>query len=124
MDIFKQFIKLENEAKEFGFYWRNQESILNQIKSEVLEVEELLQQENYSEEYLQEEIGDLMHAIISLSLYKNFDPKTILEKSITKFYTRFTAIKELAKQEGLDNLKNCSHKKTLDYWNRVKDKSS
>lgn len=124
MNIFKKFIRFENEAKEFGFYWNNQESILDQIKSEILEVEELLHQENHSEDHLQEEIGDLMHAIISLSLYKNFDPKTILERSIAKFYTRFTATKELAKQEGLDNLKNCSHKKTLDYWNRVKNKSS
>lgn len=124
MNIFNQFIKVENEAKEFGFCWRDQEYILNQIKSEILEVEELLHQENPSEELLQAEIGDLMHAIISLSLYRNFDPKTILEKSITKFYTRFGAVKELVKQEGLDNLKNCPHDKLFDYWNKAKNKNS
>lgn len=121
MSVFKKLIKLKIEAKEYGFYWQDHKSIIDQIKSEIIEIEALLQNNNHSNEHLQEEIGDLLHAAFSLCLYCNFDPKQTLANSSSKFFHRFDKVKNIAKQEGQKNLKNKSPEELMHYWQQAKN---
>lgn len=57
---FQTLKKIDQEAKDFGFYWESIEGVFQQIDSECQEVLD----EFKERKKLQEEIGDLFHAII------------------------------------------------------------
>lgn len=121
MTILDKLIALEREAENFGFRWNHTDQIMNQIKSECIEISAHLNQPHDEEKIkLQEEIGDLLHAVFSLCIFCQFDPRDTLEKSINKFENRFTAVKHLANQQGLTTLKGKSFEEFMQLWDKVK----
>ncbi len=118
-DIIKKVEKLENEAKEYGFYWPNSDAVMQQIYSECQEVEELLDHNN--SQRLQEEIGDLLHAAMSLCIYCGYDAEITLTKALNKFEKRFNMTRVFAERDGHSSL----HGKTMDemmkYWKMAKE---
>ena len=120
MDIIKKIVKVENQAKNFGFYWPNTDVIMDQIHSECQEIDELLKDKNSSPERLQEEIGDLLHAAFSLSVYCGHDPENTLEEALAKFEKRFIQTKNLAQEAGHKNLHGKNMKEMMAYWDKAK----
>lgn len=109
---------VENEAKEYGFYWPNADAVMQQILSECKEVEELLDKTKPAE--LQEEIGDLLHAVISLCVYCGYDTKITLEQALNKFEKRFNMTKVFAQKAGYQNMHGQSMDKMMKYWDMAK----
>ena len=93
MDIFKILEKLENDASAFGFAWPDSGMILNQISSEVLEVKSAIELEE-SKDRIQSEIGDLLHATLSLCVFLKMNQEETLKKSVEKFEKRFSKVQE------------------------------
>lgn len=112
-------IKLEKKATEFGFEWPDYESIIAQIISECAEIKQALVEQE-SAERVQEEIGDLLHAAISLCLFQGFDLEETLEKLQLKMKKRLDALFLVTHEEGLANLKNQSDKYKLNLWDKAK----
>ena len=75
----KKIVKLEREARNFGFDWPNKEMIFDQIISEIEEIKQAKDSE------LQEEVGDLLHAVISLCIFLNYDLEETLGYVVTRF---------------------------------------
>lgn len=119
MEILKKIASLEIESEDFGFYWPNVEMILSQIKSEITEIEDVLEQKE-SKDRLQEEIGDLIHATLSLCIYMRLDAEETLRKAAEKYEKRFGAIKALALAKGLKTLKDQSIEANMQLWNEAK----
>lgn len=119
MDILNKIASLEKQAKDFGFYWQDSKTIIQQIRSECAEIEELLENKSNTDS-LQEEIGDLLHAAFSLCIYHNYNPQDTLEKSTKKFEKRFNLTKIYAQEDGLKNLKESSPQEMMKYWNKAK----
>ena len=119
--LLKQVEKQELEAKEFGFYWENLHQLIEQIQSECVEIQEEWNKENSL--HLQEEVGDLIQAAISLAIFCKLDPRETLLKSIEKFQRRYDAVVQLARSEGYGNLHKQSFEILMDYWNRAKIKT-
>lgn len=119
-DLLKQVQSLEVEAKEYGFYWQSYKQIMDQIRSECLEVEELLTSPKKNNQRLQEEIGDLLHAVISLCVYYNFDSHETLNQALNKFKDRYEKTKELAKSDGYNNFHGKTVTEMMQYWNKAK----
>lgn len=117
-DLFKKIMVQEKESLEFGFYWENIEQLLEQVKSECDEVSEAYLKNDHK--HLKEEIGDLINATISLSIFCNIDPKEVLIESIEKYQKRFDTLVELVKKDGLENLKNKSMEVLMSYWFKAK----
>ena len=122
MTILDKLTSLEIEAADFGFKWETTDQIKAQILSELNEINAHLKDEN--KEKLQEEIGDLLHAVFSLCVFCKLDPKVTLEKSVKKFERRFTLVKQLAKLHGLDSLHGKSFDELMYYWNSAKEQDS
>lgn len=116
--ILKKTEQQEIVAREFGFYWKNIEQILEQITSECLEVKEAYEAGNSA--HLQDEIGDLLQAAVCLAVFCQFDPQDTLEKSAAKFQKRYDRVVAFAQQEGLLDLKEKSTEELLNYWQRAK----
>ena len=116
--LLKRIEELETIAHQFGFYWGHIHQLIEQIQSECREVEEAWQKNDRS--HLQEEIGDLMQAAVSLAIFCGFDPHETLLKSIEKFEKRYEVVVELARRDGHENLQHQSIEVLMDYWNRAK----
>lgn len=116
---FQQLLKLEQEANDFGFTWPNQQMIIEQLIDECREIREALAQQE-SRDRIQEEMGDLLHAAISLCDFIGFDIAETLEKVCAKFNKRLQAIKQLTQQTGLNNLHGQRFEYMLTLWKEAK----
>ena len=64
MNLLDKVVALENTASEFGFEWETTDQIMKQIQSECAEINEHLGLGIAANQAaLQEEIGDLLHAV-------------------------------------------------------------
>jgi uncharacterized protein YabN with tetrapyrrole methylase and pyrophosphatase domain len=122
MDLLEKVVILENEASEFGFRWENTNQIMAQIQSECVEINEHLEkgiaQANQSE--LQEEIGDLLHAVFSLCVFCNLSPRETLARTLDKFERRLKAVKDISKELGLTTLNGFSFDELMSIWQKAK----
>jgi uncharacterized protein YabN with tetrapyrrole methylase and pyrophosphatase domain len=123
MNALDELIATEKDAREFGFDWPNEEMILDQIYDECREIQEELNLNDHPEK-LQEEIGDVIHAAISLCIFCGFDVKETLAKTNTKFAARMHALKALTRQENLENLQGQTIEYMLKLWREAKKSSS
>lgn len=121
MDLLEKVASLEKDADRFGFRWETTNQIMAQIQSECLEITAHLSDfPHHSKSELQEEIGDLLHAVFSLCVFCKFSPKETLEQTLSKFERRLTAVKQLASDRGLMNLEGCSFEELMSIWNQAK----
>lgn len=116
--LLKQVEKQELVAKEFGFYWENFLQLIEQIQNECIEIQEAWGKEDI--DHLQEEVGDLMQAVIGLAVFCELDPRETLSKSIEKFQRRYDEVVHLARNEGHENLHKQPYETLMDYWKRAK----
>lgn len=106
--------KISQAAVKEGFKWPNLENLWACVASEVQEVKETLPLENQlgeSKSRQEEEIGDLLFALVSLAGQLKINPEIALNKATNKFITRYKTLKSLTNQpisdysfEALDNL--------------------
>jgi len=120
MDIFERLEKLETESKEVGFYWPTSNSAIRQVLEEIQEVKEVLQQDDVDQDHLQEELGDLLHAVCSLIFFCDFNVKPTLDKALDKYEDRFYTMISTAKKQGVENFSKLSLDQMMSYWKLVK----
>ncbi len=119
MKPLSSLIELEQQCQEFGFYWPDHLMILEQIIDECREIKEAIDKKASREE-IQEEIGDLLHAVISLCEFCDFDVEGTVEKANAKFAKRVMLLKEVTKKHGLNNLQGQNIEFKLAIWKEVK----
>ena len=123
MELLEKVLALELDADKFGFRWENTTQIMEQIKSECVEVSEHLachhQEDNQAA--LQEEIGDLLHAVFSLCVYCKFNPEETLKKTVEKFERRMNAVKKIAGEQGLKHLDGLAFDELMVFWDKAKE---
>ncbi len=101
--------KISKRAVKKGFEWPDEKSLYNCIFSEFDEFKEACK-ENDSDN-MEEELGDILFAIVNLARWNNIDAEQALLKSNKKFEQRFRKMEELAEKpldeytfEEFDNL--------------------
>jgi len=115
----QRLITLDKRARDFGFKWPDLDAVLQQILSEHQEVvQELVDKQ--SEKRLREEIGDLLHAVISLCVFLEFTPQELLQETCVKFQERMNALMQLTKEQGLQNLDGQPIEFQLQLWEEAK----
>lgn len=120
--LLKRVEEQEIAAREYGFYWENIHQLIEQIQSECNEILEAWQKKD--QKHLQEEIGDLIQASVSLAVFCEMDPRETLLRSIDKFQKRYDKVVELAKEDGYSHLHQQPFEKLMHYWNRAKKPNS
>lgn len=111
---------LKREVFDFGFEWPNPEMIVEHVESECAEVRAALTAPD-STTHLQEEVGDLLHIVLSLCLFLDFDVNETLEQVYEKFERRMEVVKQLTRQRGLENLKGQSIETVVALWREAKN---
>jgi len=119
MDILNKLVLLEEDARAFGFNWPHVKAIIDQLASEVDEVRDAIDS-NEPSMRVQEEIGDVLHDVISLCVFLNFDVKDVLLKAHDKFARRMAFVKEITQKRGLKDLRGQSIEFMLKIWDEAK----
>ena len=106
--------KLGRRASHLGFDWPSLDGVIDKVREEVAEVEELLEGRTASEversAEVEAEIGDLLFAIANLARHMGMSPEAALRRANEKFETRFRQIEpriasgEAADLEAMDAL--------------------
>ena len=122
MNIFKRLTAIEKQADDFGFMWSDTAQIFEQIQSECEEIKDILKGFQVDRHHLQEEMGDLIHAVFSLCLFMKFDAEETCVKSIEKFEKRFAELKRLAHDAGFETLKGQPVEVLMRFWTQAKEK--
>ncbi len=118
-DVLGVVTQHEQIARDFGFVWDNIDQILEQIQSECLEVKHAWLRGD--QKNLEEEIGDLINATISLAIFCDLNPTETLAKNNKKFHKRYQTVVSLVQSDGLDDLKGQPLSVLLNYWQKAKE---
>ena len=120
MDTFTRLEKLESESKEIGFYWPDHYSALKQITDEIAEIKEVLERVNLEQAHLQEELGDLLHAVCSLIFFCNFNVQDTLDKALDKYEHRFYSMVSVANEQGIEDFGSLTLDQMMTFWKLAK----
>jgi MazG family protein len=88
-------LKVTKQAAMVGFDWENKEQIFDKIAEEITELHEAIGGEDSN--HVEEEIGDLLFAIVNLARHLDVEPETALKRTNRKFRQRFKYIEERLK---------------------------
>jgi nucleoside triphosphate diphosphatase len=93
--------RLQDRAAGVGFDWPTHEGPLEKVQEELGEVTQELARSETDQQRLQEEIGDLLFAVVNLARKAGVHPALALDKANKKFERRFGGIERLARERGL-----------------------
>lgn len=110
-------LRVGEKAHRVGFDWPNTDGVLAKIEEELEEVKESLTQ---SQARFEEEVGDLLYAIVNLCRHRNCDPETALRRCVGKFEKRFGWLEEKMRLEGKDPFTS-DLDELEEYWNQAKN---
>jgi len=92
--------RLQERAAGVGFDWPDARGPLEKVREELTEVERATG--NVERGTIEEELGDLLFAVVNLARKLAIDPRAALERANDKFQRRFEAVERLAGQRGVD----------------------
>ena len=92
--------RLQERAAGVGFDWRDAQGPVAKVKEELDEVERATG--NGQRGTIEEEVGDLLFAVVNLARKLAVDPRAALEQANDKFRRRFEAMERLAQQRGVE----------------------
>ncbi len=110
-------LQLQNKTKQVGFEWDTIAQVKEKVDEEIGELYEAVAEGK--QEKIEEEMGDVLFALINYSRFAKVDPEMALEKTNKKFIRRFQQIESMAAADG-----KVLHDMTLAemdaLWNKVK----
>ena len=91
--------RIQEKVSGVGFDWDSALGAWKKVAEEVEEVREVL--DGSDPEHLEEELGDLLFAVVNLTRLAGAHPATALDRANRKFRKRFEALEELARIRGI-----------------------
>ncbi len=111
--------KIQDKAAKFGFDWEDISGPLDKIIEEYEEVIEALEEFGGGDVRVEEELGDLLFAVVNLSRFINVNPEVALNRTINKFIYRVQFMDNKSKEMG-KNLQDMTLGEMDDLWNLAK----
>jgi tetrapyrrole methylase family protein/MazG family protein len=109
--------QLTRKAARIGFDWDSAHGVLEKVREESAEVDRLLDSANQWE--VEEEVGDLLFAVVNLARFLKIDPEIALKRANGKFAARFHAMEAMARQRG-GELPGVPRDEMEKYWELAK----
>ncbi|UDW83592.1 nucleoside triphosphate pyrophosphohydrolase [Pasteurella canis] len=92
--------KLQKRGAKVGFDWNETTHVIEKIKEELNEVQQEIEKSPRQQAKIEEEIGDLLFAVVNLSRHLHCQPEESLRKANHKFEQRFRAVERKLKQNN------------------------
>lgn len=90
--------KLQSKAARVGFDWKKVDQVFLKVKEEMKEFEEAFRAKN--RDRMEDELGDLLFALVNIGRFIEVNPEDALHKSISRFISRFRHIEEEISKAG------------------------
>jgi ATP diphosphatase len=92
-------VKLQKRAARVGFDWTEARDILAKIREEIGELEAEINAHT-GRDAIEDEMGDLLFAMVNLARRLEIDPETALRRTNRKFESRFRAMESRLAAQG------------------------
>ncbi|MDD2480579.1 MAG: nucleoside triphosphate pyrophosphohydrolase [Lutispora sp.] len=109
--------KIQERAALAGFDWPDVDGAMAKVDEEILELKEVYK--SVKKGKIEEEIGDLLFAVVNVARFLNIQPELALVKTINKFINRFNFVEENALKEG-KKLEEMTLEEMDLLWNKAK----
>lgn len=109
--------KVQKKAADVGFDWDNVDGAFSKVYEETEEIKEVYKTSN--KEKIEDEVGDLLFAVVNVSRMLGVEPETALNSTIKKFIRRFEYIEQTAINTNKD-IKNMSLEEMDKLWEEAK----
>jgi MazG family protein len=109
--------RMQERVAGVGFDWESHHGAWDKVSEELEEVREAL--EEGSAAHLEEELGDLLFAVVNLVRLSGSHPVTVLDRANRKFHARFEALEVVARERGV-SLPEASLAELDRIWEEVK----
>jgi ATP diphosphatase len=111
--------KIQKKCAKVGFDWTELPPVIDKIHEEI---EEVLAEVNVSEPDMQaveEEIGDLLFAVVNLARHTSVNAETALIKANRKFEKRFRQVEQVIEKQGL-SIESANMQQMEAAWQQIK----
>jgi tetrapyrrole methylase family protein/MazG family protein len=109
--------KVQEKAAQVGFDWDHAEDAFKKVQEEVMELKEALDGGDAGK--IEEEIGDLLFAVVNVSRFYKVQPELALTATVNKFIRRFEYVEDRSAKAGR-NLKDMSLEEMDALWDECK----
>lgn len=110
--------KISKKAVKVGFEWPNEETLYDCVFSEIQEFKEACKSSD--REHIEEEMGDMLFAMVNLARWNKLDAEQALLKANKKFVKRFKKMEELAEELATKPLEEYSFEEFDALWKQSK----
>ena len=90
--------KIQSKAAKAGFDWRDSQEAFCKIPEETAELREAIS--SGDTDAMEEELGDLLFAIVMVARFQGIDPESAAHRACEKFIRRFSAVESAAELSG------------------------
>ncbi|OOR97099.1 nucleoside triphosphate pyrophosphohydrolase [Canicola haemoglobinophilus] len=111
--------KLQKRCAKIGFDWDQVAPVIAKVQEELEEVNQEYQANHINQAKIEEEIGDLLFAVVNLSRHLKCNPEESLRKANQKFERRFRAVEQKLR-EANKTFENSSLAEMDIFWDEVK----
>lgn len=87
--------KIGEKTKKFRFDWHETSQVVSQLKAEIQELEEVLQQKQKAIDKIEHEVGDVLFSAAQLARHLDVEPETALRNTNRRFLKRFEKMLEI-----------------------------
>lgn len=107
--------KVQKKAADVGFDWKNAQQAFYKIAEETEELREAMEQGTH----IEEEMGDLLFAVVNVARLLKLEPEFLLMQATDKFISRFETMERLAKSRQKE-LKDLTFAEQDRLWDEAK----
>ena len=113
--------RIQERVSGVGFDWEDTVGAWDKVSEELEEVRVALA--DGVEEAVEEELGDLLFAVVNLVRLAGVHSATVLDRANRKFQARFEALEDLARERGLA-LADASLEELDELWEELKEENA
>ncbi len=112
--------RMQEKVKGVGFEWKEREQVWDKVMEELQELKHEVDT-NASKDKIEDELGDLLFAIVNYARYVGVNPEDALERTNKKFLRRFQYIETESAKDG-KKVEDMSLEEMDAYWNKAKER--
>lgn len=109
--------KITEKAARVGFDWEHADQVFAKVVEELHEFEEAWAENDNA--HMEDELGDLLFAIVNLGRFLSIEPEEALRKTIARFQNRFQHVEDTLHTQGR-NMKEATLQEMDQYWEQAK----
>ncbi len=106
--------EIQDRAARVGFDWKDEQGVIDKLHEELAEVRGAV-----GAKHFEEEMGDLLFAVVNLARWRKVDAESALRAASQKFRRRFGYIEAYARDHGC-GVDSLSFEQLDELWNEAK----